>query len=533
MTRVERSAQPHATLHWRSAMRDFPINSQARSEDTVKPEPILNMEAAILNVEDPTAPDTMGLLLLFNGKLKEAELLERIEKIWLRYPRYRQRVKRLAFGRMQWVEDETFDIRSHVRRVAMPSPNDMATLQRFVGELMAFLLDRSKPLWTMHIIEDGPRGDALLIRVHHAIGDGMMLVKTTLDLFKGDLEEAVPQERKRFGLLDPLSEVVASSQQIGNWLQAQVKQGTPGPLELLSGAEQAIELSVKMAPLVRDPKTSLTGELSRYKEISWTPPVPTLEFKRVSRTFGVSVNDLVLTIITGALRRYFIAQGEPIPNTLHASVPVYLGSTTNIQVGNNFGLVLAPLPIGEPNPLKRVLLVHDAMAKLKKSPEAALVSTAFNTAGLLPPALVARMFNEVSRKASLIVTNVPGPPYTMPLAGAELRHIVPLVPLSGHIGLGIAIASYNRRLSLGIQTDGGRIQPSIVSFIELLRAETALLTALAEEDAAPAATPKPRKCAALTRRGKRCRNLARQGHLTCYVHRAVEEELRETTAKKA
>ncbi len=491
----------------------------------MRPEPITNMDAAILNVEDPTAPDTMGLLLLFDGKLNEKELLERIEQNWLQYPRYRQRIRRRSLGRMEWVEDRNFDLRSHFRRVAVPSPHDQGALSRTVGELMAMLLDRSKPLWTMHLIEGGPEGDALLIRVHHAIGDGVTLLKTGLSLFKA--EPPPPPPRKLFieRLIEPIAEAVETTQAVRGWLKEQRMQGLPKAADLLARAEKVTELAVKLFPLIQDPRTILTGPLSRRKAVAWTPPVPTLEIKRVARAFDVTVNDLMLAVIAGGLRRYFIEQGERVPKVLHASVPVYLSQT--LKTGNNFGLVLAPLPIGEPDPRERIMKIHQAMERLKQSPEAAITASVFNTAGRFPSGLVSRMFMEVSRKASLIVTNVPGSPHKLKLAGATLEHVVPLVPLSGDIGLGIAIASYNRHLSLGIQADRERIKPNMRAFIELLRAEFALLTALADEEVSPRS--EHQQCAALTLKGTRCRNRARKGHMTCAAHAELEETLRETT----
>ncbi|MGH2541955.1 MAG: wax ester/triacylglycerol synthase domain-containing protein, partial [Ardenticatenaceae bacterium] len=464
---------------------------------------------------------------LFEGRLDEAELLGQIERTWLRYPRYRQRIRKRPLGRMEWVDDPTFDLRAHFRRVAVPAPYDLEALRQTVGELMSFLLDRSKPLWSMHLIEGGPYGDALLIRVHHAIGDGMTLLKTTLDLFKDEPAQK-KAERSTFleRFFEPISDVIGVTQSVSQWVKEQAEQGIPTADKLLLGAEQAVELSLKLAPLIRDPDTILTGELSRRKVVSWTPPIPVKEFKRVARAFEVTVNDLALAVIAGALRRYFIAQEQEVPKILHASVPIYLGSMTAIRTGNNFGLVLVPLPLREGDARRRVALIHQRMERLKKSPEAALVSGIFNSAGRLPPGLVARMFNEVSRKASLVVTSVPGPPYDLPLAGATVRHIVPLVPLSGRIGLGIAIASYNRKLSLGIQADGARIKPDLRALIELLRAELALLTSVAEQ----ATERESSQCAALTLDGNRCRNHARKGHLACWVHRAVEEDLRETSA---
>jgi diacylglycerol O-acyltransferase / wax synthase len=480
------------------------------------------MDAAILNVEDPTAPDTMGLLLLFDGKLDEQALLAQIERRWLEYPRYRQRIRKRPLGRMQWVADPTFDLRSHVRRVAVPAPHDTDALRRTVGDLMAMLMDRSRPLWSMHIIEGGPGGDALLIRMHHAIGDGMTLLKTSLSLIR---DMPVPEEPRRTivsRLLDPVSDVIDATQSMSNWMKEQVEHGLPRPGEILAGAEQAVGLGVKLFPLVQDPRTILTGPLTRRKAVAWTPPVPAKDFKRLARAFDVSVHDLVLAVITGALRRYLISQDQKIPRQLHASVPVYLGSPQSPKTGNNFGLTLVPLPLGEPEPLKRIRTIHETMEQLKKSPEAAISATVFNTAGRFPQGLVSRLFVEVSRKVSLIVTTVPGPPTPQKLAGATLRHVVPLVPLSGYVGLGIAITTYNRHLSLGIQADAGRIKPSMRAFIELLRAEHALLTSLAE-DGEEAPADQPRQCVALTLQGKRCRNRARKGARTCYSHRGLEE----------
>lgn len=487
-------------------------------EVRVRPEPITNIDAAILNIEDATAPDTMGLLLLFDGKLNETLLLERVEQNWLRYPRYRQRIRQRSLGRMEWVADSNFEVRVHFRRVAVPSPNDMTAVSRTVGELMAMLLDRSKPLWTMHLIEGGPGGDALLIRVHHAVGDGVTLLKTALSLFK---EEPPPEKPRKLlveRLFEPFIEVAETAQTVRKWMRAQREQGLPKAADLLAGAEQAAGLGFKLFPLVQDPRTILTGPLSRRKAVAWTPPVPTAEFKRVARAFDVSINDLVLAVITGALRRYFVEQGERVPSVLHASVPVYLGQA--LKTGNNFGLVLAPLPLGEADPRKRLSKVHEAMERLKQSPEAAITSSALNTAGRLPPTLVARVYAEVSKKASLIVTNVPGPRDKLKLGNATLDHVVPLVPLAGSIGLGIAIASYNRHLSLGIQADRERIKPNMRSFIELLRAEFALLTSLADGEGAPQG--QTHLCVALTLRGTRCRNRARRGHLTCATHAALE-----------
>lgn len=485
----------------------------------MRPEPISNIDAAILNVEDPTAPDTMGLLMLFKGKLNEAQVLERVKVAWLRYPRYRQKIRLRPFGRMEWIEDANFDLRAHVRRVGVPAPNDTAAVQRVVGDLMGMLLDRSKPLWSMHIIEGGPAGDALLIRVHHALGDGVTLLTTGLGLFRDKfmIEEPKKEETLVGRLLQPIEGVVETTQMLSNWLRQQREAGPPKLEDILATAEQAVTLGLKMFPLIQDPPTSLTGKLGRVKEVSWTPPVPGREVKRMARAFGVSSNDLILALIAGAMRRYFIAHEEPIPSVLHASVPVYLSET--MTLGNNFGLVLAPLPIGEPEAAKRVKRVHDAMEKLKKSPEAELVQRAFNMAGQLPPGFVSRAFDEITRKASVIVTNIPGPPIQLDLAGATMENVVPLVPLSGHIGLGIAIASYNKMMCLGIQTDAERIKPNLRAFQEYLRAELALLTSLADATSDGAI----HQCVAQARNGQRCRNKPRSGKSTCYIHRHLEE----------
>lgn len=484
------------------------------------PETVSNIDAAILNVEDPTSPDTMGVLFLFDGQVDEEELVARVEEHWLKYPRFRQRIRARAFGRLQWVDDPTFDIRSHIRRLAVPEPHDTRALRQTVSELMAMLLDRSKPLWSMHIIEGGPGGDALLIRMHHAIGDGVTLFATCMALVKERYAPALKEKRRGFlgRVFEPLVEAVEVTQSVSHWMREHAEGGLPSAEEIIEGAGQAVGLGIKLFPMIQDPKTSLTGPLTRRKQVAWTPPVSARDYRRASRALGVTSNDFALALIAGALRRHFRALGEPVPRLLHASVPVYLRDT--IEVGNNFGLVLAPLPIGEADPHKRVRLVHEAMEQLKKSPEAQIISTLFNAAGNLPPGVVSRIFDEASRKASVVVTNVPGPPRALTLAGAPLKRVIPIVPLSGHIGVGIAIVTYDGHFTLGIQADRDRLQPDIETFIQHLRAELALLTSLAEEAGGKVAAS--RQCAALTLAGKRCRNRVRQNERTCYVHRALE-----------
>lgn len=431
-------------------------------------EPLSNVDSAWLRMEDPTNLMTITALMTFDEPLDFQALKADIEDRLLIHDRFRQKVKYswLPFlGKPYWVEDDHFALQAHLRRTALPHPGDQGTLQQLVSELMSTPLDYSKPLWQFHVVEGYGKGCALIARVHHCIGDGIALVRLLFSLVDEDPE--VPPGRR-----DP-SAFASAVGRAGGLSLAQGLEALLNParaLELaVTGASAASELG-KLVTMSADPDTVFKGPLGVTKRAAWSRPIPLPEVKQPSRALGVTINDLLLTAVTGALRRYMGEHGHP-PDGLEirAVVPVNLRPAEEaFQLGNRFGLVFLGLPVGLNDPAARLAALKRNMDELKSSPQAMVAFTVLNALGMASPEIEKLGVKLFAQKATAVMTNVPGPQKTLYLAGKPIKEIMFWVPQSGRLGLGVSILSYAGQVRLGIATDAGLVSDPgrIVSFFQ-------------------------------------------------------------------
>src|SRR5262249_37344464 len=223
-------------------------------------------------------------------------------------------------------------------------------------------------------------------------------------------------------------------------------------------AEGAFRLG-RLVLLPPDPSTAFKGKLGRRKRAAWSEPIPLDGFKAIGKAFGATVNDVLVTTATGALRRYLEKRGEPIDGVaIRASVPVNLRPLEHAhKLGNSFGLVFLTLPIGIADPVQRLHAVKKEMDELKRSPEALVAYAVLNVMGLTPVEVERLGLRFFGSKASAVLTNVPGPREPLYLAGHKLDSVMFWVPQSGRLGLGISILSYNGGVMLGVATDAGLV----------------------------------------------------------------------------
>lgn len=420
-------------------------------------EPLSNVDSAWLRMEDPTNLMTITALMTFDEPLDFAALKEDIEDRLLLHDRFRQRVQYSwlpLVGKPYWVEDEHFALQAHLRRTALPHPGDQGTLQQMVSELMSTPLDYSKPLWQFHLVEGYGGGCALIARVHHCIGDGIALVRLLFSLVD-EAPDAVPGRR------DP-SGAATASQRAGGLSLAQGLEALLNParaLELaMTGASAASELG-KLVTMSADPHTLFKGPLGVTKRAAWSRPIPLPEVKQLSRSLGVTINDLLLTAVTGALRRYLIENGDsPDGLSIRAVVPVNLRPADEaFELGNRFGLVFLALPVGLANPALRLAALKRNMDELKGSPQALVAFTVLNALGMASPEIEKVGVKLFAQKATAVMTNVPGPQKTLYLARKPIKEFMFWVPQSGRLGLGVSILSYAGQVRLGIATDAGLV----------------------------------------------------------------------------
>jgi WS/DGAT/MGAT family acyltransferase len=402
-------------------------------------------------------------------------LCRRIEERLLKYPRFRQRVVEDAAG-ATWVDDSRLDVRQMVVREKLARGRKLSAqdaLQARVGELAMQPLDRKRPLWQIHLVEDHDGGSALIVRIHHCIADGIALISVTMSLVDGG---AAPPERKRRSapqgaddwiaetLVRPLTDVALKALDAAGdgalrslQLLREPQAGLSGSMEVAKLAYQVLSDAAALALMPDDSRTRLKGQPIGRKRVAWCEPLPLDEVKAVGKALNCSINDVLLSCVAGAIGEYLRAQGDDVKGQeIRAMVPVNLRPLDQAyKLGNRFGLVPLVLPIGIENPVERVYEVRRRMNALKGSTQPLLAFGVLTLAGLLIKPAQDAIMGLFGNKTTAVMTNVPGPRDKLRFLGSTLEQTMFWVPQSGNIGLGVSILSYGGGVQFGVITDSG------------------------------------------------------------------------------
>ncbi len=379
-------------------------------------------------------------------------------------PRYTQRLSSHRTDTLawpQWVDDERFDIRDHVRRAALPPPGSAEQLCDFVAELFSHPLDRNRPLWEVVLVEGLEQGRwALAQKTHHCLVDGVGSVDVVQLLLDEQPEPAPPQTlpaqpppASRAGRL-PASVVQATT--AGAHAAGGALHAARHPGEALTKSRALAELLVR-DQLIGAPRTSLNVQIGQARRFV-TVRVPLAELKAIGRELHGSVNDLVLTACSAGLRSLLRSRGEKLPaRGLRAMVPMNLRDASGkLALGNRVTSLFVDLPVAEGDALRRLRAITRSTRRLKYTGAAEGPTTLMDLAGVAPPAVVHAALARTSlstRLFNLTITNVPGPQRPLYAFGAQLRELYPVVPLAADHAVGIAIFSYNGTLVFGINAD--------------------------------------------------------------------------------
>ncbi len=434
-------------------------------------EPISKVDTAWLRMEQPTNLMMINGVIMMDEQLDYESLVRTIEQRFLLFRRFRQKAVDGARG-AYWVIDEDFDIRQHVRRTALPGAAGRVELERLVSELASTPLDCSHPLWQFHVVENYVDGPVIISRIHHCIADGIALVQVFLSLTDPTREgrpsarepevwkERRSKEAKVFQrLLDPARDGLDFATQVGQRLIEEAGKILQNPAVASSYAIEAGEIIrelVNSLTLEDDPVTRFKRRLGTRKQVAWAEPLALDEVKAVSKAFDCTVNDVLIAAVTGALRQYMISVGDDADELqdIRATVPVNLRPLEHARdLGNHFGLVFLSLPLSIDNPLERLYTVIDRMNELKLSKQAAVTLGFLAALGMGPSALQKPVLDLLSKKATAVLTNVPGPQKPLYLAGSKMKEMMFWVPQSGSVGIGISILSYNNKVFFGLISD--------------------------------------------------------------------------------
>jgi diacylglycerol O-acyltransferase / wax synthase len=457
-------------------------------------ERLSSADVSFFYLEGRTTPQHVGGLAVFvppDGGFDYDRLISLLEQRIALVPRYRQRVRNVPghLANPVWVDDPNFDITYHVRRSALPRPGNEAQLLDFCARIESRLLDRSRPLWEMYLVEGLAEGNvAIVTKTHHSMVDGLGAV----DIAQVMLDSAPVAAEAGAGLWMPEPEPSAAGL---------VLDALSGVAHRPAAAVDAVRLGVKdvrasagavttalggalaaAAALVRPaPSSPLRANIGQQRRIA-VARTRLEDYRRVRQAHGASVNDVVLATVTGALRGWLLQRGEAVPPGLsvRALVPVSVNVDDDSVGANRVAALLVDLPVGEPDAVLRLARVTRAMADHKRSGRSVSADALMAVSGFAPPtlhALGARAANGLARRLfSLVVTNVPGPQTPVYAAGARMSEMFPILPLGPGQAVSVGLTSYDGGVYYGVNGDWDAV-PDVEALARLLEDALAELVA--------------------------------------------------------
>ena len=433
-----------------------------------RPERLSASDMSSLLAERGPIHVNVGAALILEGDPPTLdELLEHVESRLALVPRFRQRVQAtpLQITNPVWADDPGFDLEWHVRHVALPRPGSTDQLRDLVGRVMSTPLDLERPLWQLYLVEglEGGR-HAYISKTHHALVDGVSAVDVgtiMLDPNPEGTEMPIPEERWDPDVPSPeLLFVRAATDRISTPMRA-ARKAALGALSMpRETAGRVMRTAESFAGLAAGgptaPRTFLNEEIGRDRRVAFVR-TELDALKQARGETGSTVNDVILAVATGGLRRLFERRGEAVPDQLVALVPMSIRrSDEHLELGNRIATLMVALPLSEPDPAERLRLVHAETTRVKESEQARAASLVIEATGWTPPTINRVLADVISRQLNwnLVVSNVPGPQMPFYLLGRRMVEVYPVVPLSPQQhALSIGVVSYDGGVFFGITAD--------------------------------------------------------------------------------
>jgi len=468
-------------------------------------------DAIFLYLEREGAPLHIASVNIFEGRIPLASCRRFIESKLPLIPRYRQRVVTAPFniGLPTWEHDPDFDIRNHIREIKLRHGTE-AELQAAAGKLLTLRMDRRHPLWDFTLFPLKGNRTGILARIHHCLADGIAgvgLMNFIMD--PTPIQHRLPRKPRPFHAPPPKDEltllldgwVSTYSDLVQRLLSAQEQTVTLAQRVVAAGGRWPANEFLRLLPEIGAPTQRLRfNVICRGPQKFVWAEVPLDAIKAIKNTWGGTVNDVVLALVTSTIRRYLVAHGDSVRGRLfRMMVPVNVrnGATTR-DLGNRISLLPVTIPLGMRTPRRLLAAVHRRMEFLKSAHIAEIVGVAGGLIGIVPTALQA-LAGPVAGQLpltpfNLVCTNVPGPQFPLYLLGRKMLSWYPYVPIGGDMALNCAVLSYNGITYFGFSGDSHAVP-------DLKRLQKFLRVSLAEMLKA-AGCPRPRKTATADRESK-------------------------------
>jgi diacylglycerol O-acyltransferase / wax synthase len=437
-------------------------------------------DAGFLYLEHPGLPQHVAILAVAeggplhdpDGRLRVDALRQQLAGRLQLVPRLRQRVlwPRIGQGLPLWVDDPAFDLANHVRAVQVPAPGGERELLGLCDQLCLRLLDRARPLWELWLVTGLVGGRVgLVLKLHHSLADGLAAVQIAGVLLDGTADAPSPTPLPWQPRPEPSGWALVADNLRGRsaaLAAALARLRHPGQLaaqaRVLAGAAQLAAGGRRH----QRPRSLLRRPVGGHRRLALVRAELAV-VKDVAHAQGATVNDLLLAAVTGGVRALLVARGAPVEGLiLYASVPVALRAQADSGgLGNQVGLMVVPLPVGEPDPAQRLQHITRATTERKRRPERL---ASLRPAGSLTILRALNRYSRHQRIVDVFVTNVPGPQRPLYLLGARLLEVFPVVQVAGNVPLSVAALSYAGQLNIGIQSDPDGL-PDLDIFADGLR----------------------------------------------------------------
>ena len=427
-------------------------------------ERLSGLDTSFLHMERAGAHMHVASTIIFEGPApSHREFRDHIASRLHLVPRFRQKLRFVPFdqGRPVWVDDPHLNLDYHVRQSALPAPGSEEQLRNLAARVFSQQLDRSKPLWELWLVEGLHDGRfAIIGKSHHALVDGVSGVDITTVLFDLDAEpqgsptsappwlaRPEPTDLKLLG--DAVRERLTSPKEIVRGVRAALR----GPRQVVRGIGATSKvIGAGMAA----PGTVFNTEIGPHRRFAITQ-ADLAELKRVKDRHGGTVNDVILSIVSGAIGKYLRARGHDTEGLeMRALVPVSVrADEEHGALGNRISAMMAPLPVWCEDPVERLKILSGEMGDLKASGQAVGAEILTKLTDFAPSTIAsqAARLQPAQRFFNLVITNVPGPQFPLYVLGRKMESIFPMVPLARRQALCVGIMSYNGQVNFGLVGD--------------------------------------------------------------------------------
>jgi diacylglycerol O-acyltransferase len=442
-----------------------------------------------------------GPLRTADGGIDIDRIRRATESYLHRIPRYRQKLHFIPLAsHAVWVDDRHFSLDYHVRHTALPKPGNDDQLKKLSSRIMAQPLDRARPLWETWIVE-GLSGDrfAVITKIHHCMIDGSSGVDIAQIMMSPSPDRELPDVPRYVPRPAPTRADLVRDEL--TYRLAMPFKALRGFREFTRETEDVVSEVSKRARILWEmagmgltaDDTPLNGPLGPHRSFNWLS-MPLDQMKAVRRGLDCSLNDVVLTVVTGAVREFLIGRGaNPAHIEFKISAPVSMRKEEERgELGNRVSSWVLKLPIDEADPTVQLQRIHETTQELKRSNQALGIEMMMAVAEWTPASLLSLGAQAAGGPVNSIVTNVPGPQFPLYMQGAKLKAIYPQVPLLEGMGLGIALMSYNGRICWGFNANP-EVVPDLPDFVARIEEAFERVAATAGIDVKPPArtTPTP------------------------------------------